>query len=117
MRFRSMMIAAAIAGCGVLISNAASARSPYDGPWTVTMRTMRGDCSASFFFGVNIWNGHINASGGGFRLTGHVNSKGGVSATIGGGDRATGRLRRATGYGSWVSPARGCTGNWSAVRR
>lgn len=100
-------------------STAAVARTPYDGPWTVTMRTTRGDCSASFFFGVNVINGTVSQSGGGFTLVGRVSQRGAVRAVIGSGDQvahASGQLARARGGGGWVSPGRGCAGRWSAVR-
>jgi hypothetical protein len=109
--------AALMSICGDTTS--ATARTLYDGPWTVTMRTTRGDCSTSFFFGVTVINGTVSQSGGGFTLTGQVSQRGAVRAAIGSGDQvahASGQLARSRGGGSWVSPGRGCAGRWSAVR-
>ncbi len=97
----------------------ASARSAYDGGWTVTMASNAGSCASSFYFGVVVRNGIISASGGGFNLSGRVTSRGTVSASIGSGEhlaRAYGYLSRSSGSGRWVSPSRGWSGAWSARR-
>jgi hypothetical protein len=120
MRFPSKILVLLGIVAGLLWSSPASARTPFDGAWTVTMNTVRGDCAASFYFGVQVYNGRLSASGGGFNLTGRVSPKGMVSATVGSGNqysRAYGRLGRRSGAGTWVSPSRGCAGRWAATRR
>ena len=120
MHFRSALIKAAVLAAGIsLVSSAALAYGVYDGPWTVTMMTTRGSCSAFTSFGVQIVNGIVQASGGGFTLRGRVSRNGAVSATAGSADQvahAHGRLAMRSGGGTWVSPQKGCSGRWTATR-
>jgi hypothetical protein len=120
MRFRPTLIGAAVLAAVVSsASSAALARGGYDGAWTVTMMTTRGGCSAFTSFGVQVVNGTVQASGGGFSLRGRVSPSGAVNATAGSADQvahAHGRLSSRTGGGSWVSPQKGCSGRWTATR-
>jgi hypothetical protein len=108
-----IMAAVSCAGSGAL------ARTAFDGPWTVTMRTVRGSCSAFTSFGVQVVNGYVLASGGGFTLRGRVSPRGEVRATVGSADQVTqasGHLSYRSGGGRWVSPRKGCAGYWTAAR-
>lgn len=121
MRVRATLMKAAVLAAAVsCVSSAALARTEYDGPWTVTMVTTRGGCSAFTSFGVQVINGTVLASGGGFTLRGRVSRNGAVTATAGSADQvahAHGRLSlRGGGGGGWVSPAKGCSGHWTARR-
>jgi hypothetical protein len=117
--FRTVLAAAAVSASLATGLTSASARGPYDGPWTVNLSPTRGGCSDSFYFGVQVANGRIHASGGGFALAGRVSNGGAVRASISsqaGTAHASGRLGGRSGRGTWVAPSRGCQGVWSATR-
>jgi hypothetical protein len=118
--FGKILLVAGMAALALpAMSCTASAHRTYDGPWTVTLVGDQGGCVSSFYFGINVINGRLAASGGGFALVGRVSPRGAVWANVGSGDtsaRAYGRLSRSIGYGRWASPSRGCVGRWSARR-
>ena len=109
--------------CMATTATTAPARSPYDGPWSVTIVTQRGSCQPSYRAGVEIVNGYVTYSGsGGVSMSGRVAANGSVRVAVSaGGDAAngSGRLSRTTGRGSWVgrSGSELCTGYWVAERR
>jgi hypothetical protein len=99
----------------------ASAGTPYDGPWNVTIMTQRGACDSGVSFGVDIRDGVVRGSGG-FNVSGRVARSGAVSVRISSGDSnaaGTGRLSGNSGRGAWRgNGSRGaCSGSWAAARR
>jgi hypothetical protein len=99
----------------------ASAGTPYDGPWNVTITTQRGECDSGLGFGVDIRDGVVHGYGG-VAVSGRVSRSGAVSVRIssGGSNAAgTGRLSASSGRGVWRgNGSRGaCTGSWVAARR
>ena len=98
----------------------AAARTPYDGPWSLTFVTQRGSCDASYYFAVQITNGivsHPNL----VRFTGRVSSGGAVRASVTAGGKyasGSGRLSRTAGRGYWRghSGRDRCSGYWTAQR-
>lgn len=100
--------------------DAASAATPFDGYWTVSIMTHRGSCDRTTSINVSIRDGRIDGAGG--VLTGSVGSNGALRAMLGGGDSrgsASGRLGAAgRGGGSWsgVRSAGPCSGKWSAQK-
>jgi hypothetical protein len=113
-------ILAAVAVLGVTIVNAAT---PYDGQWSVTISTSRGDCGSNSLYGVNIRNGSVSYAGGaGAVVRGSVSGSGHVSVSVSQGQQSasgSGRLStNGTGRGSWSGsgPTGRCSGSWSAQR-
>jgi hypothetical protein len=105
--------------CGGSPANAA----PFDGPWSVTISTSRGDCGSESLYGVVIRNGSVRYAGGaGVAMSGHVSNNGSVSVSVRQGDKhasGSGRLyANGTGRGSWsgASSTGRCAGSWSAQR-
>jgi hypothetical protein len=100
----------------------ASARTPYDGDWSVLIVTQRGGCDPSYRYGVQIINGHLVYQGGAVSMSGRVGSNGSLHVVVASGNgraNGSGRLSRTTGRGSWVghSGANACSGYWQAERR
>ena len=108
----------AVAGTGA----PASARSAYDGVWSVVVTAEAGTCSGAYRYPVAIVDGHVRHAEAGerlFNIRGRVASGGRVNVEVSRGDlRAygVGRLSQLTGGGTWRSP-NGCAGHWQAARR
>ena len=109
--------------CIATATTVAAARSPYDGPWSVTIVTQRGSCQPSYRAGVEIMNGYVTYAGsGGVSMSGRVAPNGSVRVTVsaqGAAANGAGRLSRTSGRGNWVgrSGSDACTGYWIAERR
>src|ERR1041385_6708832 len=108
-----------VAVCGIAPANAA----PFDGPWSVTISSSRGDCGTNSLYGVVISNGSVRYAGGaGVAMSGHVSHNGSVSVSVLQGDQhahGSGKLyANGTGRGSWsgASSTGRCGGSWSAQR-
>jgi hypothetical protein len=101
----------------------ASARSPFDGDWSVVIVTQQGACDAAYRYGVAINNGMVGArdSSGG-TVQGRVAPNGAVSVSVRSGSQSaggSGRLGRDSGGGVWRGQgSRGaCSGTWQATRQ
>jgi hypothetical protein len=118
---RKMVVAGLFALCAATAgSDIATAATAYDGPWSLTFYTRRGDCDRSYNFQVYITNGiirHPNL----VRFRGRVSSGGSVNASVaveGKYASGSGRLTRSSGRGSWSghSESSRCSGTWVASR-
>jgi hypothetical protein len=113
-------IAAALVGVSAALSTTTSFAVPrYDGVWSVSLVTTRGDCIASYRYPMVIERG-VLANGGAIALnvSGRVASTGAVKVTVSSGDKSAtgyGRLAGNTGGGSWSGSS--CSGSWTAERR
>ena len=110
---------ALIAASAVLSATPSFATPGYDGLWSVSIVTKKGDCIASYRYPMLIENG-VLANGGAIALnvSGRVASSGAVKVTVSSGDKSAtgyGRLAGNTGGGSWTGMS--CSGSWSAERR
>jgi hypothetical protein len=115
---RAIVFASALATFSASLVGSAYA-GPYDGSWSVTVTTSRGNCG-SYRYGVNISNGIVSGGGGG-SVSGRVSNRGGVSVSVSGGPGTaygSGHLSRNSGGGSWrgSGPQGSCAGHWSAQR-
>lgn len=121
-RFATMSAAAVIA-ISALWTQPASARTPYDGAWSVVIITDRGSCDRAYRYAVQIINGNVTYTGGmGMDFRGRVGRGGAVSVSVAaGGSRADGRGRLGQSYGggTWVGAGSTgqCSGRWTAERR
>jgi hypothetical protein len=108
--------------CIAASATESSARTPFDGAWSVLIVTTKGGCDRAYRYGVTIANGAILYDGGIVNLTGRVSRSGQVRVIVAsGGARATGtgRMNRKAGRGGWngfSGPSR-CSGYWEASRR
>ena len=98
-------------------SNAAAPR--YDGLWSVSIVTEKGDCDRGYRYPVRISHGVlVNGGSDPFTISGHVAPTGAITVTVSHGDKSatgSGRLAGDTGIGSWKGGS--CSGTWSAERR
>jgi len=114
-----MGAAALLAGSLTFATTAGIAMPRYDGLWSVSIVTTRGDCIASYRYPMRIVNGML-ANGGDIAIdvAGRVAGDGAVTVIVGHGDtRASGfgRLASNTGNGTWRTTS--CAGSWTAERR
>jgi hypothetical protein len=102
-----------------VMTTASYAAPRYDGRWSVSIVTKKGDCTASYRYPLLIANG-VLANGGvlPINVSGRVAASGAIMVTVSSGDkRATGygRLAGNSGSGSWSGAS--CSGLWTAERR
>jgi hypothetical protein len=103
-------------------SGAASARTIYDGAWSVVVTAASGPCSGAYRYPVAIVNGsvrHLDPYDQSFNIYGRIGSRGRVRVSVSRGEQradGVGQLSRYTGGGIWRSP-NGCAGSWVAERR
>jgi hypothetical protein len=100
----------------------ASARSTYDGQWSVLIVTQRGNCDRAYRYGVQILNGIVIDVGGIVTLSGRVAPNGNVRVAVSSGSSrasGSGRLSGGAGRGNWNgrSGVDICSGYWAAERR
>jgi hypothetical protein len=111
--------ASTIIASAILIGTVAAAVPRYDGLWSVSIVTEKGDCDRGYRYPIRISNGTLaNAGDTTFSITGKVAGTGSVNVTISGGGRTaigSGRLAGNAGIGSWTGGA--CSGSWTAERR
>jgi hypothetical protein len=114
------VIAGAFVAASVTMAATASSAMPrYDGLWSVSIVTTKGDCIASYRYPMRIANG-VLANGGdvAINVSGKVAANGLVTVVVSHGDtRAAGfgRLAANVGTGSWRTVS--CAGSWTAERR
>ena len=105
------------------LSIPASARTNYDGNWSVLIMTDKGRCDRAYRYGLSIENGAVLYKGSAaVNVSGRVSGNGHVSVRVSGGSQrasGSGRLSRNYGTGQWsgVSSSGLCSGSWTAERR
>jgi hypothetical protein len=114
---RALLAALTLAGAG----DGAFARTPYDGPWNVSITTLRGACNSGVGFGVEIRDGIVYGYGG-FDVRGRVSRNGVITVVVSQGDSSasgSGHLSGGSGVGTWrgTGSRRVCSGRWFARRR
>jgi hypothetical protein len=119
-RLGTVMLVAAAALAGT--AGSVSAKTIYDGSWSVSIITEKGNCDRGYRYGINIQNGRVIYSGGVVDMRGRVTSNGAVSVRVSRGNQSaagTGRLGRSYGAGTWRGLGNGqsCSGRWEAERR
>jgi hypothetical protein len=104
---------------GTLASTSTFAAPTFDGLWSVSIVTTKGDCIASYRYPMLISKG-VLANGGDMAIDvrGRVAESGAIKVTVSHGDQramGTGHLSGHAGGGSWRAAS--CSGSWSAQRR
>src|SRR5204863_9399238 len=99
----------------------ASARSNYDGKWSVLIVTHKGTCDRAYRYPVKIDNGSVGYAGdSSFTVSGKVGDNGAVIVTVSRGSQSangTGRMSDTDGAGTWTAGSGDCSGTWTAERR
>ena len=113
----------AVAAAGALaFADAAQARGPYDGSWTVSVSGRSGSCAGvATSYSLQIINGNVRYYGGDARVSGRVSPGGAVFVRVAsaqGNAAGSGRLRGNTGSGTFRGYAQGgpCAGIWVSQR-
>jgi hypothetical protein len=111
--------AAASITASCIASTTSLALPRYDGLWSVSVVTEKGDCDPGYRYPVRITNGTLfNAGDANFTVSGKVGNTGAITVTVSAaGKSATGygRLAGDAGVGSWTGGS--CSGRWTAERR
>jgi hypothetical protein len=108
-----------VAASVTLATTAGFAMPRYDGVWSVSITTTKGDCIASYRYPMKIDRG-VLANGGDVAIdvSGRVASNGAVKVVLSHGDThalGSGKLDGNAGAGSWRTET--CSGSWTAERR
>jgi hypothetical protein len=102
-----------------LTSTASFAAPRYDGLWSVSIVTEKGDCDRGYRYPIRISNGQLaNAGDTNFSISGKVGESGAVTVTVAAAGKSatgSGRLSADAGGGHWTGGA--CSGTWTAERR
>ena len=116
---RTIAIASAVAAAAIIASTASFAVPRYDGLWSVSIVTEKGDCDRGYRYPVRISNGMLaNAGDSVFTISGRVVGTGAITVTVSAGGKSasgSGRLAGNSGMGSWSGGS--CSGSWTAERR
>jgi hypothetical protein len=126
-RFPTMRaLAPALAALGILAATVpasapASARSNFDGTWSVLIVTQKGTCDRAYRYPVKIDNGSVGYAGeAAFTVSGKVGENGSVIVKVARGSQSAngqGRLSATDGSGMWIAGTGDCSGVWTAERR
>jgi hypothetical protein len=115
----AVAIASTIMASAIMASTASFAVPRYDGLWSVSIVTEKGDCDPGYRYPVRIANGMLaNAGDAAFVISGRVGGTGAITVTVSGGGKSasgSGRLAGNSGTGSWTGGS--CSGSWTAERR
>ena len=119
-------VAPPLAALGILVATVpasapASARSNYDGTWSVLIVTQKGTCDRAYRYPVKIDNGSVGYAGSAsFSVSGKVGENGAVTVKVARGNQSAngqGKLSSTDGSGQWVAGSGECSGTWTAERR
>jgi len=119
-------VAPALAAFGILVATVpasapASARSNYDGTWSVLIVTQKGTCDRAYRYPVKIDNGSVGYAGSAsFSVSGKVGENGAVTVKVARGNQSAngqGKLSSTDGSGQWVAGSGECSGTWTSERR
>ena len=115
-RIRQLFLASAFTAAAALGAAPASAQTPYDGLWSVTIVTKAGSCEPQTRSTLTVTDGKVSAAGAG--VSGVIGREGLVRVSIGGA-LANGQLSGNAGSGRWNGASAGvpCSGRWEASRQ
>jgi hypothetical protein len=115
-RINTVFLASALAAAATLAAAPATAQTPYDGLWSVTIVTKTGSCEPSARSTLTVADGKI--SGAGTDVSGSIGREGVVRVSINGA-YANGHLSGNAGSGKWNGASAGipCSGHWQASRQ
>lgn len=115
-RIAIALFASVTASAACVVAAPASARSPYDGLWQVTVVTKTGNCEPSTRSTLTVEDGKVTAPGA--AVSGSIGREGLVRVSINGA-YANGQLSGNVGSGKWNGASGGipCSGRWEASRQ
>ncbi len=115
MRFDRIGMVLAASIMTATVAAPASAQTPYDGQWQVTIVTSSGSCEPTASSTLIVTDGKISAAGA--NVSGSIGREGLVKVSINGA-YANGQLNGNSGSGKWNGASAGipCSGRWQASR-
>ena len=115
-RIRALLSTSVLIAAAGFAAVPASAQTPYDGLWSVTIVTRTGSCEPEARSTLTVADGKI--SGAGADVTGSIGREGVVRVSINGA-YANGHLSGNAGSGKWNGGSAGipCSGHWEASRQ
>jgi type 1 fimbria pilin len=115
-RIRTIFCGSLLTAAAALAAAPASAQTPYDGLWNVTIVTKAGSCEPSKRSTLTVTDGKVSAAGA--DVTGSIGREGLVRVSIGGA-YANGQLSGNAGSGRWNGASAGvpCSGRWEASKQ
>jgi hypothetical protein len=110
---------AVVAAAATLTATTSFAMPRYDGLWSVSIVTQKGDCDPGYRYPIRISNGAlVNAGDSPFNISGTVAQTGAITVTVSaGGKSATGMGHLAGNGGGGLWSGGQCSGSWTAERR
>jgi hypothetical protein len=116
MRSNRIAILLFASAAAALAAAPATAQTPYDGLWSVTVVTKSGSCQPSTSSTLTVTDGKVSASGA--AVSGSIGREGLVRVSINGA-YANGQLSGNAGSGKWNGASAGipCSGRWEASRQ
>ena len=115
-RLKSALLGSALIIATGLVTAPATAQTPYDGLWHVTVVTKAGSCEPTTSSTLTVTDGKVSAAGA--DVSGSVGREGLVRVSIHGA-YANGQLSGNAGSGKWNGASAGipCSGRWEASRQ
>jgi hypothetical protein len=115
-RIRAVFLGSALVAATALTAAPATAQTPYDGLWSVTIVTKTGTCEPTASSTMTVTDGKVSAAG--EDVTGSIGREGLVRVSIHGA-YANGQLSGNAGSGKWNGASAGipCSGRWEASKR
>ena len=118
--FRGGAIFAFVAASASIATTSTFAVPAYDGLWSVSIVTEKGDCDRGYRYPIRIQNGQLANAGNVTAITinGKVQPTGAITVNVSSGSKSangSGRLSGDLGEGHWAGGE--CSGTWTAERR
>ena len=110
---------AVVAATTMIAVPGSHAAPAYDGLWSVSIVTEKGDCDRGYRYPIRITNGVLqNAGSVNITIAGKVQPTGAITVMVSAANKSangTGRLSGDLGEGRWSGGE--CSGTWTAERR
>jgi hypothetical protein len=122
--FKSSIVSGAlftlVAASATVATTSSYAVPAYDGLWSVSIVTEKGDCDRGYHYPIRIENGSLANAGSVTAITinGKVQPTGAITVIVSSGSKSatgSGRLSGDLGEGHWTGGE--CSGSWTAERR
>ena len=122
--FKSSIVSGAlfalVAASATVATTSSYAVPAYDGLWSVSIVTEKGDCDRGYRYPIRIENGALANAGSVTAITinGKVQPTGAITVIVSSGSKSatgSGRLSGDLGEGHWTGGE--CSGSWTAERR
>jgi hypothetical protein len=122
--FKSSIVSGAlftlVAASATLATTSTYAVPAYDGLWSVSIVTEKGDCDRGYRYPIRIQNGALANAGNvtAISINGKVQPTGAITVIVSSGSKSatgSGRLSGDLGEGRWSGGE--CSGSWTAERR